>query len=217
LLQKRCAENVVFSLLRRLWRRAGRIKEAWMSDVNFTNLHRRVREQMTDAMQELEKLRVKNEEGQSSVKKILEGLEKFKSKFDVELSTLEECAEWEKFTMAFFGETNAGKSTIIESLRILFNDEERLQRILHTEKELQEQKQVLSEHADAVRDNITRICEEYAQAIVVISGEILALRAVMDAESVSRAKRKLILYALAGFIVGACTASGAVIYYNGLL
>ena len=38
---------------------------------------------------------------------------------------LEENSEWEKFTVAFFGETNAGKSTIIESLRILLNEKER--------------------------------------------------------------------------------------------
>lgn len=36
------------------------------------------------------------------------------------LETLEKNADWNTFTMAFYGETNAGKSTIIETLRIMF-------------------------------------------------------------------------------------------------
>jgi len=35
------------------------------------------------------------------------------------LSELEKNAEWDVFTIAFYGETNAGKSTLIETLRIL--------------------------------------------------------------------------------------------------
>lgn len=31
-------------------------------------------------------------------------------------------SEWDKFTIAFYGETNAGKSTLIETLRILLNE-----------------------------------------------------------------------------------------------
>ncbi len=38
------------------------------------------------------------------------------------LETLEKNADWNTFTMAFYGETNAGKSTIIETLRIMFNE-----------------------------------------------------------------------------------------------
>lgn len=38
------------------------------------------------------------------------------------LAEFEKNAEWDNFTIAFFGETNAGKSTIIETLRILLNE-----------------------------------------------------------------------------------------------
>ena len=37
--------------------------------------------------------------------------------------------EWDKLVIAFFGETNAGKSTIIETFRILFDEKERRQNI----------------------------------------------------------------------------------------
>ncbi|HAU4887850.1 TPA: hypothetical protein F3L22_04600 [Aeromonas hydrophila] len=44
-------------------------------------------------------------------------------KINHEISELEKYAEWDTFTFAFYGETNAGKSTIIETLRILLNEQ----------------------------------------------------------------------------------------------
>lgn len=38
------------------------------------------------------------------------------------IAGLEQNAEWDTFTIAFYGETNAGKSTLIETLRILLNE-----------------------------------------------------------------------------------------------
>lgn len=40
-----------------------------------------------------------------------------------QLTLLEKNVEWDTFTIAFYGETNAGKSTIIETLRILLGEE----------------------------------------------------------------------------------------------
>ncbi|MFP6095419.1 GTPase [Helicobacter pylori] len=39
-----------------------------------------------------------------------------------ELESLKENEEWEKFTIAFYGETGAGKSTLIECLRLFFKE-----------------------------------------------------------------------------------------------
>lgn len=52
-------------------------------------------------------------------------LEKFKnleSESLKELESLKNNEEWEKFTIAFYGETGAGKSTIIECLRLFFKE-----------------------------------------------------------------------------------------------
>ncbi len=38
------------------------------------------------------------------------------------LSEIKTSARWDKLVIAFFGETNAGKSTIIETFRILFDE-----------------------------------------------------------------------------------------------
>jgi len=43
------------------------------------------------------------------------------------IAELEEHAEWGTFTVAFYGETNAGKSTVIETLRILLDEPSKVQ------------------------------------------------------------------------------------------
>lgn len=45
----------------------------------------------------------------------------------VDLDALERNAEWQTFTIALYGETNAGKSTIIETLRIMLGEQSKLQ------------------------------------------------------------------------------------------
>ena len=47
-------------------------------------------------------------------------------KLKSEMRALEENAEWNTFVMAFYGETNAGKSTIIETLRIILKERSKL-------------------------------------------------------------------------------------------
>lgn len=47
---------------------------------------------------------------------------KFKNEADAVLDELEKNAEWDALTVALYGETNAGKSTIIETLRILMGE-----------------------------------------------------------------------------------------------
>lgn len=42
------------------------------------------------------------------------------------LASLEENSEWDTYTIAFYGETNAGKSTIVEALRLLLKEENKL-------------------------------------------------------------------------------------------
>lgn len=59
---------------------------------------------------------------QDTLKQSIIRLEEMKLKLDLELDSLDENAEWEVFNIAFYGETNAGKSTLIETLRILLEE-----------------------------------------------------------------------------------------------
>lgn len=52
---------------------------------------------------------------------------KIQSSLVTELHSLERNSEWKTFTIAFYGETNAGKSTLIETLRIAFNEDGKVQ------------------------------------------------------------------------------------------
>ena len=53
-------------------------------------------------------------------------LEKMRDRTNKDIQELRELSEWDTFTIAFYGETNAGKSTLIETLRILLGDSDKL-------------------------------------------------------------------------------------------
>lgn len=53
-------------------------------------------------------------------------LEKMRDRTNEDIRELRELSEWDTFTIAFYGETNAGKSTLIETLRILLGDSDKL-------------------------------------------------------------------------------------------
>lgn len=50
-------------------------------------------------------------------------LDQIRVETEERLGSLHENGEWNTFTMAFYGETNAGKSTLIETLRILLGEQ----------------------------------------------------------------------------------------------
>ncbi|GAA9977760.1 hypothetical protein VN0963_08030 [Helicobacter pylori] len=68
-----------------------------------------------------------------------------------ELESLKNNEEWEKFTIAFYGETGAGKSTLIECLRLFFKEpgkmdqQERFKRLYANMKNHESSRHVLSE------------------------------------------------------------------------
>lgn len=58
------------------------------------------------------------------IHQIISGLQ---TKITTNIYQLKTNAEWKTFQIAFFGETNAGKSTIIETLRILLNEPSKME------------------------------------------------------------------------------------------
>nr|WP_240445279.1 GTPase [Helicobacter pylori] len=83
-----------------------------------------------------------------------EALEEFKnleSESLKELESLKNNEEWKKFTIAFYGETGAGKSTLIECLRLFFKEpgkmdqQERFKRLYANMKNHESSRYVLSE------------------------------------------------------------------------
>ena len=86
------------------------------------------------------------------------------SSIDESIEMIEFCKKhyiWDRLVIAFFGQTNAGKSTIIDTFRILFNEKKRLS-LLNNEKS--------GEGVDGLivgdgRNDFTKVYEEYEMTI----------------------------------------------------
>lgn len=72
------------------------------------------------------KMELSDKEAQEKQEEIKEALDSIVYKLNRNINELKDNSEWDKFTIAFYGETNAGKSTLIETLRILLNEKEKL-------------------------------------------------------------------------------------------
>ncbi|OWV21645.1 hypothetical protein B7982_11080 [Fibrobacter sp. UWB2] len=92
---------------------------------NIQNFYEEISNNLHEAINELNKLPSSGTKVSSTIQNTQDKLGILQKKFDEELQDLKQNSEWNEFAIAFFGETNAGKSTIIESLRILFNDPSR--------------------------------------------------------------------------------------------
>ena len=134
---------------------------------------------------------------------MLEKLSEIQRRFDGELDLLQRHAEWDKFTLAFFGETNAGKSTIIESLRILFKEEYRQQLLDQNANDLAKYEQALAGHVQHVREALNTAYKTHAEEIMAIQASTVLLTKILRDESLARSRRKLLVTALASFIAGA--------------
>lgn len=168
----------------------------------FNLLYKSVSENIAAAMKEISDLRVEHKDGKKELSNITQRLRSIQSRFDYELDLLEQHAEWDKFTMAFFGETNAGKSTLIESLRILFKEEAREQLLKQNAEDLLEFEKELFNHANNVREGIIGIYSGFAAEIVSMRQSVAALSRVQQEESSARIKIKIWLYALGGIFLG---------------
>lgn len=68
----------------------------------------------------------KDEKLKQSNQEALEVFQKLESESLKELESLKNNEEWENFTIAFYGETGAGKSTLIECLRMFFKERSKM-------------------------------------------------------------------------------------------
>jgi tRNA U34 5-carboxymethylaminomethyl modifying GTPase MnmE/TrmE len=153
---------------------------------NFNRLYGDVAKSLATATAEIDKLEVDHKTGKQEIGNILERLRNMQEGFESELGLLEEHAEWEKFTIAFFGETNAGKSTIIESLRILFKEESRQQLLDQNAGDLSRYEAELTGHVDVLRRSLLQAHADYAADIAALRGDIEAQSSDLLEESAAR-------------------------------
>ena len=96
------------------------------------------------------------EAAKSESRQILKDLQ---SNINKQLSELRENADWETFTIAFYGETNAGKSTLMESLRILLKEASKVEE-QRKFKEWESETEISDDYVETMRQEIDQLEEK---------------------------------------------------------
>jgi chromosome segregation ATPase len=142
---------------------------------DFSKLYARVASDIASALDDVSRLDVSNDKGNAHLASVKEKLGEIKSRFDGEISYLEKHAEWDNFTIAFFGETNAGKSTIIESLRILFEEKKRQALIQRNQATVNDIQAVFSHKSDELIEELSTRYVRFCEDIAALGDDIGAL------------------------------------------
>lgn len=181
----------------------------------FVRLYSNVSGSLSAALANISSLDVNHEQGKAQISGILNTLNEIQSRFNSELDFLDKNSEWEKFTMAFFGETNAGKSTIIDSLRILFKESERQRLIDKNEYDLKKFEMELEAAANRVREGLSATYAAYAAEIGQVTQDVAAVAGIVREESSARIRSRVIFAAVSGAFVGAGTTALAIWLFGG--
>jgi DNA repair ATPase RecN len=167
----------------------------------FSQLYKDVRQSLSHALTDLSDITVDDETGNHHLDEVRKKLETMNASFNDEMDYLDRNSA-EKFTIAFFGETNAGKSTIIESLRILFKEQSR-QQLIEVNKARAEDLQVrFSQDNERLVTELRRHGGEFEDRLSNFSSHINAL-----ADASRRANQRAIQVAAEASLLQARVAS----------
>lgn len=155
---------------------------------DFNRLYADIGRNIEQTLADIAELHVENDDGKKQLNAMREQLQILQDTFNQKLAYLQQHAEWDKFTLAFFGETNAGKSTIIESLRIAFDETSRRQLLQNNQNNLQKAEQELREQLTQLRNHLGRVYSDVVDKISAISFSAIHLQQIITNESALRLK-----------------------------
>lgn len=178
----------------------------------FHDLYDGILQHLDTASAEMTSLKIDNREGQAKLADITQKIQDIRVNFNEELLFLEDHAEWEKFTLAFFGETNAGKSTIIESLRILFDEGSRRALLKQNQGDITKFSNEINQHVEQVQQAFVHAMEMQAEKAVALNTDIQDLKKLLLAATSVKVKA---LYIGAGALLGAALATAIVLMFGG--
>lgn len=158
------------------------------SPEDLNRLYTDVSDSIGSAMADILALNVEHKDGKREIGNITDKLRDIRGRFDSELQQLKTHAEWDTFTLAFFGETNAGKSTIIESLRILFKEESRQALLQQHADDLEQFSQALTAQLEHVREGLRALYSEYTGEVASICQSTARLTQIVQSEAQERNK-----------------------------
>lgn len=163
-------------------------------------------------------VQVKGDDENAFVQQMKKEIEKINEDFKTEIDVLEKSAEWEKFCISFFGETNAGKSTLIDSLRIIYDEESRLSELLKNRSELlkivEQNSSTSSKLKDAIQNILTlaemsnKKIEEIEKSNEDLKKEIEETKSNAQSE-IAKEKSSSVVKMILGIVIGAglCVAA----------
>ena len=154
---------------------------------------------LENALKKTKSIHINGDEETTELNNIISVLDEINRDFKLEIEKLEASSEWEKYCVAFFGETNAGKSTIIESLRIIYDEEMRRSELLKHEKEYT---QKLNEH-----------CQDYKKLledIKEINRALADYKKPSPIVNIIKAVGLMLLGAIIGYMLSALGILGAI-------
>lgn len=168
----------------------------------FNQLYIDISRSLAAASDQLATLRVDHEDGRQTLGGIRQRLQQIREDFDNELILLQENAEWDKLTIAFFGETNAGKSTVLEALRILFGEEGRAALLNANDHDVVRYEQALQAQIKLVRDALHTAVLTHAERLMEIHVATKALGSIVRSESSVRVRVRHWVFAVIGAALG---------------
>lgn len=172
----------------------------------FQDLYKSIIQQLDTASSEITDLKIDNKESQAKLAEITNKMTDLRADFKDELLFLEENFEWEKFTLAFFGETNAGKSTIIESLRILFDEELRRELLRQNQGDLGKFSNDINQHIEKIKYAFTETMKIQADKSNALNADIKDLKKML--------LESKLLHVASGALIGA-TLTGLIFWFIG--
>ena len=110
------------------------------------------------------RVQLSDDEAKEKQKEIKNRLDIIVNELEKKIKELENNSEWDRFTVAFYGETNAGKSTLIETLRIMLNEKEKF-KDREKYKEIEEYIDSLRNQKGVYDDKIKEVVKKYEQAL----------------------------------------------------
>ena len=170
---------------------------------HFNQLYLDISQSLANTSEQLETLRVDHEEARQTLGGIRERLAEIRAGFEGEFTLLQQHAEWDKFTIAFFGETNAGKSTVLEALRILFDEEGRQALLQANDRDLARYEQALQSQIESVRTALQSAMHAHGERLLAMQEATARLSAIVQAESSARVRTRHWMFAVAGAVLGA--------------
>ena len=129
---------------------------------------------LDNLMENLRNTIVEDENVKSLQEKAIERISQRKSNLNKLITNLKNNSEWDAFTIAFYGETNAGKSTVIETLRILLGEKEKVKQRENFNEQAKLFNQEEKNYND-IRTEQEQYKEEYEQKRLQLSDKIANL------------------------------------------